>query len=60
MLPSDEEETAGCASVEDTLEYIADLLLSLEGLARRNELHPLADLIEKAHGEARRQTRKHS
>lgn len=60
MLPSDEEETTERASVEDTLEYIADMLGSLEEMARRNELRSLADLIENAHGEARRQARKRS
>ena len=60
MLHSEQEETAGQPSAEDTLEYISDMLLSLEDLARRSELESLADLIEKAHEEAHRQASKSS
>jgi hypothetical protein len=61
VFPTDEHETTEHASVEETLEYISDMLLSLEKMARRNDLQPLADRIEQAYDEARRrQTRKPS
>jgi hypothetical protein len=45
-------------SADDTIEYIADMLFSLEEMARRNDLQTLAGIIDLAHEEARLLARK--
>lgn len=45
-------------SIDDTLEYIADMLFQLEEMARRNELGTLARILDLARGEVRQQAKR--
>lgn len=58
MFDADKKGSTARPTLDDTLEYMADMLLALEDMARRNELQTLAGIIDLAHGEARQQAKK--
>lgn len=52
------DDPASPPSIDDTLEYIADMLFELEEMARRNELGTLAGILDLARGEVRAQAKR--